>query len=443
MLALVVTCAFSFAVAAAEPATPPPLRRSVRRITVPVADKSGVTFDAFSGRLVIRGAGPSGRGTNDLLPEGCAAVPGSDRDVVALCPDRRIELRVRSDGGTVVDITSLRGLPSFPRDPLRRIAYFRRPPGTPCVSERIVEQAECAFEAERFEDARRLFLEAQPTAPDPAHVSLRLGDIAAERGALAEAADWYRRTGGLGPFGRLARVRLCELEGRCLQDEPLLGPGQVYDATALDPPFAVEMLLRAARAALVLGRTQDAASILQRQLTDDPREPMSGACRQASELCRDMVLGMLDTAPLGVVPDLLPLFFQIDMAALPREERVVLARQVARRGAELGGASFAAAWLSFISDDVPVAERTAHLELITRQYVEARELARAGVVADFAVSMAKTEQAKRQAAGLRALVDNAIAAEQGTGEPPKDPEMELARTLLKKAKEVMAASANR
>jgi hypothetical protein len=414
---------------------PPPPRRSEARDRVPLGEGADtrVTFDPFTGRMTLSPMSEAGATRlAKALSARCRFERADGSAAVLACEEKRLEVRVTSTpAGRVLEVTSLRGLPFFVDDPLRRLPYFRPTEKEPCLSARALEQGECSLSDRKVREARAHFESAR--GEDPEQAALRLGDLEADGGRLAEAADWYRKVGRVGPFGRLARARLCELEGGCFSEGSIVGEGQVFDPVALPPPMGAEMVLRAARAAMISGRYTDAATVLRRY---DAMNPTSGACREASTLCRRMILTLFEAGPSLVAPDALDLFFQLDLEALDTEERLALIRAATARAAELGGASFAAAWLATLTDEVPKRDRVAHLEQVALLYLDGGEHARARVVAEYATSIARTDAEKRRTAVLLARVDRDAAGAEDT-----DAEVELARRVLKQARALKSGAA--
>ncbi|MFZ9888486.1 MAG: tetratricopeptide repeat protein, partial [Myxococcota bacterium] len=358
---------------AEAPAEPPAPRRSALRDRIPLgaSGKVGVTYDALRGQLSLSPfSDAQATSLATRLPYGCRFAGRAAGQALIRCDERRLEVRLVSGvRGPALDVVRLRGLPLFPADPLRHHPYVDLVGGEPCPPDGpLIPRTECLLQRGDEKSAIPLLESAYGYEDEGVYAALRLGDLAADKGKLAEAADQYRRAGKLGPYGRLARARLCELEGGCLKDTNLAREGSAFHEVALPPRHRGEMVLRAARANLVLGRLPEAAKVLQQNRATDPA---SGVCQAASKLCREMLLALLEEAPLEALPDVLPLFLGLDVMALSADERVPLVVAAADRGERLGATSFAAAWLGRVTGDLPPGERVAHLTRIVELYLEA------------------------------------------------------------------------
>ena len=90
--------------------------------------------------------------------------------------------------------------------------------------------------------------------------ALRLGDLALGTGDPATAIGWYRRAGTAGTFGRMARERICELDGSCLGSTAVVR--RIFDAHGLPDPLRAEMTIRAIRAEALEGRLGSATRMM-------------------------------------------------------------------------------------------------------------------------------------------------------------------------------------
>jgi hypothetical protein len=113
--------------------------------------------------------------------------------------------------------------------------------------------------------------EAPRPAMVPASVQAWLAQRALDRGDLAAAQRWKPRTGLPGHRLLAARVDLASgaWQAALADLEPLTGPG----APRPLPPWRAPALLLAARALAALDRPQDARTLLERVLLEQPGRP--------------------------------------------------------------------------------------------------------------------------------------------------------------------------
>src|SRR5260370_23949805 len=143
-------------------------------------------------------------------------------------------------------------------------------------------------------DAARRFRAALRT-PNRQLAAVRLGDIALATGDPTTALGWYRRAGSLGVFGRVSRMRECEIAGACLgaTDELL----KIFDPAGLPPPVKKETVLRTIRAELYQDRFASAQKILFDRISD------GGYARLCDDsvdrLCRRFLLEIIRNKAVG------------------------------------------------------------------------------------------------------------------------------------------------
>ena len=113
----------------------------------------------------------------------------------------------------------------------------------PCPSDTPAGKGECAFLGGEFLPAAKWFRRALRSS-DRGFASLRLGDLSLIAGDPA-AFTWFKKVSIIGPVGRLAGVRLCELNIACIERHPDLND----NPQDLPDPFRDDIMLRQARAA--------------------------------------------------------------------------------------------------------------------------------------------------------------------------------------------------
>jgi len=405
---------------------------------------------------------PRARGPLKLIVDSLSArlqvVAPRDRAAVAsriaahanwICPkivDRPdgVELRCRTrhldavisveNGASYLDIRELRGLPwrdGADGPPI----FFYDPPqtglGDRCPGNSMAGIGECLLRGGPTLEAARRFRAALRT-PNRQLAALRLGDIALATGDPSTALGWYRRTGTMGVFGRVARTRECEIDGSCLgSTEALL---KIFDPAGLPPPVRTEMLLRAVRAELYQDRFNSALKLLTDRISDVGygelcRDEIDRLCRRfLLEIIRNQALpatapaapptdkgashevvagkrdDAADEAARAQAQEILELYL-----ALPNWDRGPLAVELADASAELsrrlGAPVFGGNILSAVAPMVPPAAMLDHLARAAELYLEGGDEFRAKLLVEYATSTAsqKASQTPRWQAIHRAL----------------------------------------
>ena len=299
--------------------------------------------------------------------------------IVMRCSSRRIAAEVvRGKGGVQVMVRRLRTtplvdgdatLPLFTWDP-REVGI-----GGACPGDSPAAQAECLLQKGDLVHAvvpLRTSMELSPS-----YAGLRLGDLAVLAGDLEGAAQFWDRTQGLGPFGRLAAARLCDRTGRC-DKVAAKEVGILFDPlddVALPQPLADEMVLRRARAAAYDDRFDDAVGAL---IAADLRP-----CVRAVAFCQRLLLEAFrerggDDASAELTAWLL---LPTRDGTQSSEELAALAARAAR---QVGAAGFAAGVWSQAIDGKRGAELEQGMLAITDLYLDAGEGARAAAVMRYA-----------------------------------------------------------
>ena len=328
--------------------------------------------------------------------------------ILLRCRTRQIAAELADHGGKkYLDLRELRGLPHVDEDERLTVFYEAEKLGATgaCPGTLPVVRGECALRAGDRVAAKAAFAEAWQTGKYHVFAALRLGDLASDRGDLAEAADWWLRAGTIGPFGRLARGRLCEARGDCLA-----GPtSQIFDAGEIDEPVRTELALRAARIDLFGGRSGLTLRWIAGVIKRAPAG--SGGCvTLARSYCRRLILATLEEDRADGGKEALDLYLSLpDRTAGPYS--VELARAAAERAAGLGAPVFAANLFASVAGQVEAADYPAHLLRIAELYAQGDDRARAQLVVDYAETRlaAKELSSSRWAAVRKRLTGPTLA----------------------------------
>jgi hypothetical protein len=350
------------------------------------------------------------------------------------CRSRRMDAAITRDGGQLfLELYELRGLPWRPGvDGPPLVPY---PPhvtglGGKCPGTSPAGKGECAFMEERWVEAAQHFREALATR-DRALASLRLGDLALVAADPATAIGWYQRAGYLGPFGRLATARLCELSATCFQARPSLDP----HPADLPAPLRNDLLLRRARVYAYLGAWSRSLAVLSDSFAADAERTL---CTEAGRsTCRRLVLAALRNTRGAESEAALEVFL-----ALPQRDKgpfaVDLAQAAAEASSRLGAPVFGASLLSVVVPELGSEALVDHLARTAELYLAGRDAVRARVILEFAESRAPHLLAGPRWVNVRrGLVVQDLADESGAGARVEGPSpREQAATALAAALQV-------
>ncbi|MEA2696587.1 MAG: hypothetical protein QOI66_858, partial [Myxococcales bacterium] len=279
--------------------------------------------------------------------------------------------------------------------------------------------------------------------PNRQMAALRLGDIALYTGDPATALGWYRRAGTLGVFGRVARTRICEVDGNCLgASESLL---QVFDSSGLPGPVKAEMALRTIRAEVYQDRFASALNLLSDRIAESG---YANLCREKlDEMCRRVLLEIMrqkSIANRAVTPlrtdgasrnDILDgrddaarrneeatlaekaLRLYLELPGWDRGPHAVeLADAAADLAAYVGGPVFGGNILSAVAPMVAPADLADHLAHAAELFIDGGDETRAKLVVEYAASSAPRKmQTPRWKAIHKALASVASEGEAGAG----------------------------
>lgn len=377
---------------------------AVERLVVKTAEPMKVEVDPYAAQVTISGASAEVARALKLAPSRiCPTFDAGPKAVTLKCPSHRIEASVT---GSAIDLKQLRGLP-WRKDqggpPLQPWAPEDVGLGGPCPGDRPAGKAECALAAGAVVDAK-IALHDAVTGPDAPYAWVRTGDLALADGDLIGGIEAFKKAGDKGLWGRLARARLCELLGSCLEDA---AAAKLFDPIALPAVLQRELLLRAARADALMGRLDVAVRSVLAMGPD--------GCAGAEPMCGQLLKAALaDPAPATRGAAL-----ELWAAHQQRLTDVTVTIAAADAAASLGAKRFAADLRSSATPQVPPGALNDHLLKALGDYLDAGDAVRAGVIADFARSRlgdkALTSAAWRKALGALGPVKPAKSGPLGVG----------------------------
>jgi hypothetical protein len=300
--------------------------------------------------------------------------------VLLRCRTNRLQAaRVDVGGRSFVDIQQLRGLPRAGDE--QRLDVFYDPgkvgAGGPCPGTSPAGRGECAFRDGQWSEAEAQFKLGLESYDRPMS-ALRLGDLAARRGDYNAAALMWTRAGTLGPFGRLAAARLCELRGDCMEGKAK----GLFEGGELKEPMRTELALRAARVDAFAGRH---AKVL-KHLTDVMDRPAVGGCvTLGATFCRRLVSWALEVDGGDDARAALELYLSLP-GRTGGPEAVQMGRAAAELAANLGAPVFGGNLLASVAGSVPLADMPEHLVRTAELFLAGGDRARAQLLLDYAES---------------------------------------------------------
>lgn len=331
-----------------------------------------LTVEPLPGRLVLSNVRPRSLRSSTLCPQ---IDTQGDRTVMR-CTTRRLWAEVIvEEGGTYLDIRLLIGLPWEGELALPMRAWPIRAYGIPdeCPGRLEVTRGQCELELGTKEEAEQLFKKAR-SGSDANFAYLRLAELALQRGAAEEAVQLLAFVPPMGPIGRLARARLCDLTGSCLSETI---SAQAGDTQGLEEPLKSELGFITWRREIFMGREAKAMAPFVDALQKSPE-----LCRGVVPLCQRMLIAGLSCADDHARGAALAGWLVQSVRRGPHE--LELARAAARAAQDLGAPSFGAAVLASSSALVPPVELNAHLLKTVELYLESRDLIRAEAIFDYA-----------------------------------------------------------
>jgi tetratricopeptide (TPR) repeat protein len=234
-------------------------------------------------------------------------------------------------------------------------------------------RAECALGKGDLEVARAAWEEAL-LGPDLGLANLRLGDLALLDGDVVLAMNHYAKVIPVGPVGRLAQARTCELAGNCFSE---VESKRIASDEGLAPEFARELALYTLRRELVSGRDRAALEFMTKRLSMDP-----DLCEAARTFCQKVVEVGLGSADVEARIAGLSLYLNDRVRRGPREQ--ALNRVASETAFELGAPAFAAAVLASNTPHVEASALPSHLLRIIKLYTAANDHVRAEVILEYA-----------------------------------------------------------
>jgi hypothetical protein len=269
----------------------------------PLRGPIDIVADPYAGRIELRPTKPQPQLLAQIAHRAgaiCPTVKAIGSAIELTCRTHRFEAVLTTEGKKqFLDIQELRGLPW--REGLAGPPFYHYEPvraglGGPCPGTNATSRGECALRAGKQFEAATQFRSTLETG-DFQIAALRLGDLALGTGDPATAIGWYRRAGTAGTFGRLARARICELDGACLSS----GESQrrVFDPHGMVDPMRAEMTVRAVRAEALQGRLGSATRMMWQGIRAGS---LAWVCREGGEvICRRVLLEYMREAATAPV----------------------------------------------------------------------------------------------------------------------------------------------
>jgi hypothetical protein len=298
--------------------------------------------------------------------------------VLLRCRSKRLQASQVLEGGKAyIDIQELRGLPREGGD--QRLDLFYDPAlvgaGASCPGNTPAGRGECAYRDGKWKESEVQFKLGLESYDRPMS-ALRMGDLAARRGDFNAAALMWNRAGTLGPFGRLAAARLCELRGGCMEGRA----SSLFDGGELQEPMRTELALRAARVDAFAGRH---AKVLKR-LTDVMDRPAAGGCVTVGPaFCRRLVSWALEEAGADDARETLELYLSLP-GRTGGPEAMQMGRAAAELAAKLGAPVFGGNLLASVAGAVSVADMPEHLLRTAELFLAGGDRPRAQLLLDYA-----------------------------------------------------------
>ena len=259
---------------------------------LPLRGPIELVADPFGARIELRTVKPQPALAAQIAKHAgsiCPRVTTIAGGIELRCRTRRFEAILSTEGSKrFLDIQELRGLPwrAGPGGPPSyHYEPFRTGLGPVCPGGNAVSRGECALLAGQQLEAATEFRSAIDST-DSQMAALRLGDMSLATGDPATAIGWYRRAGTAGVFGRMARTRVCEIEGSCLGSTDVVR--RIFDPRGLPDPLRAEMGMRGVRAEAFAGRFDSSNRMLWQMIRGGS---LAWVCREGGEsLCRRVLL---------------------------------------------------------------------------------------------------------------------------------------------------------
>jgi hypothetical protein len=347
---------------------------TVERVPLLRTDASAATLlvEPMAARLVIDHARLRDSAPSTLCPR----VETQGTRTVLHCSTRRLWAELVDDGaGLALDVRLLRGLPWGGELRLPLHHWPVRAYGIPdeCPGRLDATRGQCALALGDEEEGAR-FLKKARSGPDANFAYLRLAELAIARGQVEEAIHLLSFVPPVGPIGRLAHARSCELTGACVDERDSARAGELQ---TMDEPLKSEFELITWRREVLLGRELKVMAPFAEALQQNP-----ALCDEAVPLCQLMLLAGLAASDDRVRAAALSGWLVQSIRKGPHE--LELAKAAAHAASELGAPGFAAAVLASVSAKIPKGELGAHLLTAAELYLAAGDVVRAGAIFDYA-----------------------------------------------------------
>jgi len=258
----------------------------------PLRGPIDIVADPYAGRIELRSTKPQPQLAAQISHHAgtiCPTVKMLGNAVELTCRTHRFEAVLTTEGTKqFLDIQELRGLPW--REGLAGPPFYHYEPvrsgiGGSCPGTNAASRGECALRAGKQLEAATQFRSTLESG-DFQIAALRLGDLALGTGDPATAIGWYRRAGTAGAFGRMARARICELDGGCLTSSETFH--RVFDGHGMPDPVRAEMTILGIRAEALEGRLGAATRMMWQAIRSGS---LAWMCREGGEvICRRVLL---------------------------------------------------------------------------------------------------------------------------------------------------------
>lgn len=354
--------------------TPPSgFTASIERVPVRVIGSTPlVEVDSLGAEVKLTGLAIIGK-----APRLCPKQEATKGAVILKCATRKLWASFDRDGQKAFvefrELTSIAWLDADARIPPHAWSLKGLSLPDACPGQVPAARAECALGKGDLEVARAAWEEAL-LGPDLGLANLRLGDLALLDGDVVLAMNHYAKVIPVGPVGRLAQARTCELAGNCFSE---VESKRIASDEGLAPEFARELALYTLRRELVSGRDRAALEFMTKRLSMDP-----DLCEAARTFCQKVVEVGLGSADVEARIAGLSLYLNDRVRRGPREQ--ALNRVASETAFELGAPAFAAAVLASNTPHVEASALPSHLLRIIKLYTAANDHVRAEVILEYA-----------------------------------------------------------
>lgn len=346
---------------------------SVERLQVRASGRAPqVVVDTLAAEVQLTGLVPVGRAARL-----CPKQELRDGRWVLHCSTRRLWASYGKDArGAFVDLRQITSIPWL--DPEARLPMHAFSLGSlqlpeTCPGSGHAAQAECALARGDLKAAKAAW-ELAVKGPDLNLANLRLGDVAMQDGDVEKAMQHYAKVVPVGPIGRLAHARSCELIGSCFDE---VNSSRAANDESLSSEFSRELALYTLRRELYAGRDQAALDLLTTRLEKD-----SDFCQGAVTFCQKVVAVGLKSPDVEARMGALAAYLNDTLRHGPRQ--LELNREAADTAAELGAPAFAAAVLASSTPHIEARQLAPHLLRIVKLYAAANDRLRAEMILDYA-----------------------------------------------------------